>query len=114
MDNNMLEIELESANKKLNVMAEKINYLTEAIAKFIDAEEMKLMNVIDIAEMLGISPKTLYKKPWLLPNFGRTDGKMMWTKSEVRKWLGKGTEVLLREYEAIGKENAQSVLVGSN
>lgn len=114
MDNTMLEIELESANKKLNAMAEKINYLTESIARFIDAEEMKLLNVIDIAEMLGLSPKTLYKKPWLLPNFGRTDGKMMWTKKEVREWLAKGTEALFREYEAIGKENAQSVLVGSN
>lgn len=107
MDNNMLAIELEAMQKKLNV-------LSEMVTRLLDVDGMKLMNVIDIAEMLGISPKTLYKKPWLLPNFGRTDGKMVWTKKEVREWLEKGTENLLREYESIGKKNAQSALVGSN
>ena len=60
-----------------------------------------------IAEMLGVSKRTLYYKKYLLPNFGETaSGKMEWTRKEVEDWLKTDKNVLKEQYLARAKENA--------
>lgn len=95
MTDKMLDIEIEKLNQKINVMSDDIR-------KLVDLDSYRMMSVSDIAKMLGINPKTLYRKPWLLPNFGKTQNSTMeWTKKEVAEWLDKGTDYLIEEYKKV-------------
>lgn len=106
----MSEQELEL---KLSCLEQKVDFLVKAVSRLVDFDDLRVMTLDDVANMLGMSKFTLYKKRWLLPNFGETSGKMEWTRREVTAHLAKGTEALYREYIALGKEKASQKINGS-
>lgn len=94
---------------RVSQMEQKLDMLITLVQKVADEDSLRLINIEEYAKMLGISKFTLYKKKWLLPNFGRTNGKSEWTKAELVAWMAKGTEKLYNEYiEFCKKEMAQS------
>lgn len=106
---NFMEVEM-----RLSAMEQKMNYLIDAVSRLAEQDSLRIMTVDDIAKMLGMPKPTLYKKKWLLPNFGASAGKMEWTKAEVTAHLARGTEELYREYVALRKEMVSQNLGASD
>ena len=107
MNNEMMEL-------KLNQMAQQIEFLSKKLCQFMEKDRLRIVTVSELAEELHMSKSALYAKPWLMPNFGRTEGKKEWCRFEIDDWLSKGTEALYHEYLELGKTRAQAELVGSN
>lgn len=94
---------------RLNQLETKIDLLVKLVVQLTNDDSMHIVDASEYAKILGIKRDTLYKKKWLMPNFGRNEGKNEWTKAEVREWLAKGTDEIYREYlELCKKEMAHS------
>ena len=102
-----MEMTYEELNARLNAIDSKIDGLLSIVGQTIATKQCESMDIAAIAEMLGVSKRTLYYKKYLLPNFGETaSGKMEWTRKEVEDWLKTDKNVLKAQYLARAKENA--------
>lgn len=102
-----MEMTYEELNARLNAIDNKVDALLSLIGKMTASKQCELMDVSDIAQMLGISKRVIYNKKYLLPNFGETaSGKMEWTRKEVEDWLKTDKNVLKAQYLERAKENA--------
>ena len=78
------------AETLLKTLDVKIDALYQKVAEIKTYDDMRILNIKQIAEMFGMSYKSLYHKKWLLPNYGEgliMGSKAEWTKKEVDQWI---------------------------
>lgn len=92
----------------------KMDCLIAEMKKITESENSKVMNIKEVAHYLGVSPKAIYHKKYLLPNYGDNISagvKAEWSKKEVDDWiLGMPIEERKKQYLDRGMATARRVL----
>lgn len=68
----------------------KIDALYDRIMEIKSDEDMRILDLKQMAKLYGLSRQSLYNRKWLIPNFG--DDMMMgsraeWTRKEINDWV---------------------------
>lgn len=92
----------------------KMDCLIAEMKKLTESENTRVMNIKEVASYLGVSPKAIYHKKYLLPNFGdtvTTGVKAEWSKKEIDDWiLAMPIEERKKQYFNRGMATARRVL----
>ena len=70
-----MEMTYEELNARLTSLELKIDGVFKLVTRINNAKQSEIMDVKQIASMLGLSNREIYNKQYLLPNFGECDGK---------------------------------------
>lgn len=81
-----LERKIDDLSEQVRQLDTRIKYLMAVLPV------KKVLKVVDVARMQGITPVSIRQKPWLLPNFGDSDYEdkpARWNVQSVMDWFDK-------------------------
>lgn len=70
-------------------------------------QEKNVMKIKDLAERYGYASSSMYSKPWLLPNYGKSDfetGVMRWRLTTISEWEAIPVKERMKKYFAKCRE----------
>lgn len=92
----------------------KIDALYDRVMEIKSDEDMRILDLKQMAKLYGISRQSLYNQKWLIPNFGddmSMGSRAEWTRKEVTDWVNEmPIEARKKQYFARALDSTKKAL----